>query len=291
MWKLTLYAFVRCWWDWAMLGCSALRSNPVSRCGCMFAAGCRSRAAMVVVSGCGPTASRLVELVDLPSFGRPVRLVWHKRRWRCRRQDCGAGTVTEQDPAIAPPREKLTTRAGRWVTRQVGCGRPLKEIAGELGCSWHLVNVSVRRWGEALLDADVDRIARAGALGLDEHLMWWRGRFATKAWATSIVGVGRGQFLDIVPPRTAQAPARWLFEQPRSWLAGICWAVPEPVRTVPVRVQYGAATRRAGRGPVRCREVGQRRIGRYPPPGCEELGVDFDLTTEVPSCYVRKSYD
>ena len=52
---------------------------------------------------------RLVVLVDLPAFGRPVRLVWHKRRWRCGDRGCGAGTVTEQDPAVAPPREKLTT--------------------------------------------------------------------------------------------------------------------------------------------------------------------------------------
>jgi transposase len=27
-----------------------------------------------------------VVLVDLPSFGRPTRLVWLKRRWRCPRQ-------------------------------------------------------------------------------------------------------------------------------------------------------------------------------------------------------------
>ncbi len=39
-----------------------------------------------------------MELVDLAVFGRPVRLVWHKRRWRCWDPDCAAGTVTEQDP-------------------------------------------------------------------------------------------------------------------------------------------------------------------------------------------------
>ena len=53
--------------------------------------------------------------------------------------------------------------------------------------------MSVRRWGEALLDADTERIRGTDALGLDEHLMWRRGRFRTKAWATSIVDVGRGQ--------------------------------------------------------------------------------------------------
>src|SRR5215211_5872571 len=29
-----------------------------------------------------------VELVDLPCFGRPARLVWHKHRWCCPDVDC-----------------------------------------------------------------------------------------------------------------------------------------------------------------------------------------------------------
>ena len=167
---------------------------------------------------------RLVELVDLPAFGRAVVLVWHKRRWRCGGSECAAGTVTEQDPAIAPPRERLTTRAGRWAVRQAGRGRTVGEVATELGCSWHPVNGSVRRWGEALLEADVARIGDTQALGLDEHLMWKRGQFRRKAWATSIVDVGQGQLLDIVPGRTAEAPVRWLLAQPPGWRAGIAWA-------------------------------------------------------------------
>ena len=39
----------------------------------------------------------------------------------------------------------------------------------------------MRRFGEVLLDADIERIAQTEALGLDEHLMWRRGRFKTKA--------------------------------------------------------------------------------------------------------------
>ena len=38
-------------------------------------------------SCCGVVAHRHgvreVELVDLPVFGRPARLVWNKQRWRC----------------------------------------------------------------------------------------------------------------------------------------------------------------------------------------------------------------
>ncbi|MDQ6836839.1 MAG: transposase family protein, partial [Actinomycetota bacterium] len=36
-----------------------------------------------------------VEVRDLACFGRPVRLVWRKRRWRCVEPDCDARTWTE----------------------------------------------------------------------------------------------------------------------------------------------------------------------------------------------------
>ena len=168
---------------------------------------------------------REVELVDLPAFGRPARVVWRKRRWRCVQRGCEAGTVTEQDPLIAPERERLSTRAGRWATRRAGRGHPVTDIAEELGCSWHPVNASVRRWGLALLEADTARISDVAALGLDETLMWRRGRFRSKSWSTSIVDVGCGQLLDIVPGRTAKAPTQWLLGRPACWLEQIRWGV------------------------------------------------------------------
>ena len=189
----------------------------------------RRRSSRPVCEVCGgplwSDGERAVELVDLPAFGRPVRLVWHKRRWRCAPRRCEAGTVTEQDPEIAPPREKLTTRAGRWATRQAGRARPVGEIAAELGCSWHRVNASVRCWGSALLGADTGPISDVAALGLDETLMGRRGRFGAKAWSTSIVDVGRGQLLDIVAGRTADGPTRWLLGRPACWREQIRWAV------------------------------------------------------------------
>ena len=187
---------------------------------------------------------RAVELATLPAFGRPARLVWHKRRWRCGRRECPAGTVTEQDPQIAPARERLTTRAGRWATRQSGRGQPHSDAAAELGGSWHPVNVSVRRWGEALIEADTDRIGDVSALGLDEILLWRRGRFRTKAWATDIVDAGRGQLLDIVPGRNAKAPVRWLLSRPQSWRAGIRWGVLD--LSGPYRAAFDAALPDAG---------------------------------------------
>ena len=140
---------------------------------------------------------------------------------------------------IAPAREKLTARAGRWATRQAGRGRPHKDIAAELGGIWHRVNVSVRRWGQALLEADTERISDVVALGLDELLFCHRGRFRAKAWGTSIVDVGRGQLLDIVRGRTAKAPAGWLLARPASWLEQIRWGVLD--LSGPYRAAFDAA--------------------------------------------------
>ena len=96
----------------------------------------RCRAPRPVCEGCGGVlwsdGERLVELVDLLSYGKPRRLVWHKRMWRCPSGDCEVGCVSEQNAEIAPPREKLTSRAGRWATYQVGRrARLVTDIADE----------------------------------------------------------------------------------------------------------------------------------------------------------------
>jgi transposase len=106
-----------------------------------------------------------VTLVDLPCFGRPTRLVWRKRRWRCPNADCGVGSWTEQDPRIAAPRQVMTNRAVRWVTEQVGRrGRTVNEIAIELNCDWHTVNDTVIAYGTPLVEHP-DRIGQPTALG------------------------------------------------------------------------------------------------------------------------------
>ena len=42
----------------------------------------------------------VVELVDLPVFGRPARLLWRKHRWACARTDCPVRSWTRANPAI-----------------------------------------------------------------------------------------------------------------------------------------------------------------------------------------------
>lgn len=109
----------------------------------------------------------VVHLVDLSSFGRPARLVWHKRRWRCADEDCPTMGWTEEDARIAHRRMAMTDRAGRWVTEQVGrYARSVNEVAVEIGCDWHTVNDAVLAYGEAIVD-DEDRFGIVAAPSLD----------------------------------------------------------------------------------------------------------------------------
>lgn len=171
-----------------------------------------------------------IVLVDLPCFGRPTRLVWHKQRWCCREPGCPAGSWTILDERIAWPRAALTDRAGRWVTRQVGkLGRSVNEVATELGCDWHTVNDAVVAYGEALLAADVGRVGGVDALGLDETLFFRKGQWHLKQWCTSVVDVGgparTAKLVEVIEGRTAAKVSAWLDDQPEPWRQTIRWGV------------------------------------------------------------------
>lgn len=189
-----------------------------------------TRGEVPACGGCGVRADLKdrapVDHVDLACFGRPTRLRWVKRRWRCLDAECAVGSWTEADDEVAVEGRRVTTRAARWMTRQVGeHGRTVEEVAVDLGCDWHTVNDTVVDWGEALLAADTERIGAVRGVGLDETLFNRTGRWRRQAWCTSIVDVGRGQLLDVVPGRSAAGPAAWLDAQPDEWLDAIEFGV------------------------------------------------------------------
>jgi len=190
-----------------------------------------TRVARPSCPGCG-RAARVkdrpkVELVDLPCFGRPARLAWHKHRWCCPNTSCTIGSWTGTEPRIAPARAAMTDRAGRWSCEQVGrLGRTVAEIARELGCDWHTVNDAVIAYGTPLVE-DPNRIGPVDALGLDETLFCRVGPWHRQQWATSIVdvGPGRSQLLDVVEGRDAGGPSDWLDARPESWRDAIGYGV------------------------------------------------------------------
>ncbi len=134
-------------------------------------------------------------------------------------------TFTDQEPRIAPPRARVTARAARHATRRTGAGRAVSEIAAELGIGWHTVMRAVHRWGRALLEADTERIDGVTALGLDEILMFRRGRYRRKHWGTTVVDARRGVLADIVPGRSAAGATRWIRARTVRWRKRVRWAV------------------------------------------------------------------
>ncbi len=146
-----------------------------------------------------------VELIDLPIYGRAARTVWRKRRFVCPASECAIKSFTEADDRIAGPRQRLTSRAARWATEQVGRhARSVNEVATDLGCDWHTVNDTVVAYGEVLF-------VRVGT-------------YRTPTFSTQLVDVECGQLLDVVEGRRAEEPKAWLENRGEEWLDKVRYA-------------------------------------------------------------------
>ena len=197
-----------------------------------------SRKACPVCGGCGggvwSKGCRSVVLVDLPAFGRPVRVgvaeavldVSEPRvcaqvvRWTRLHVWSGAGVVEVPGGAVGDRPGGSAGPSGRRGRRRVG----LWVAYGEQG-GWLLGRCTVGSgWGS-------DRRGPSCGSGR-ESLFWRQGQWRTKQWCTSVVDVGGHQLIDIVPGRTAESAAAWFRSQPADWLGGIRWAVSGHVRFV-----------------------------------------------------------
>ena len=170
----------------------------------------------------------VVELVDLPCFGRPAG-------W------CGASAVVvpeavvrvgvvdpEDQPRSRGPRLAMTDRAGSVGDRTGRPARPdrVNEVAGRArAVTGTPINDAVIAYGTALVDDDPNRIgdshrarARRGRCSRGS------GRWRTPAWSTSIVDVRAGP-----APRCRRGPHRRgavrLARRPdQAWCDRIEWA-------------------------------------------------------------------
>jgi len=158
----------------------------------------------------------LVRYVDLPVYGLPMRLGWRKHRMHCVDPGCPKRSWVLGDHRIAAKSCLLTTRAAKWATVQVGGGRTVSEVAGELDCDWHTVNDAVTTYGEALLAADRKRLSRTVAIGLDET-SFVRVADAHTSYATTVCDVEHHQIIDILPSRHFVDVAGFLDKQPAAW--------------------------------------------------------------------------
>jgi transposase len=190
-------------------------------------------AAMVGCPSCGVRAvghgRRRVQLRDLPIAGRPVRLVWAKRVWRCPDIDCPAGTWSETHDEIAS-RASLTRRARMEMCRRVGeDGDSVAAVAMAFGVGWHTAMGAVIEHGTPLVD-DPDRLGAPSALGLDETSFLRAGPTRRRVMITGFVDLDRHLLCDVAPGRSGQVVRDWLDRRPAAWLHAIDVAVVDPFR-------------------------------------------------------------
>jgi len=166
---------------------------------------------------------------DVPYGPHRVRLVWHKRRWRCTDPRCSRGSFTEQVVA-APARSRLTVRLRAELAAAVADQhRCVAEAAAFYGVGWATVHKAFIARVEAPLAAALPVVR---VLGIDETRrgkpVWTRdagtGRWVLThdRWHTGFVdSAGTGGLLAQVEGRSATVVSTWLLAQPAPWRAGI----------------------------------------------------------------------
>jgi len=174
--------------------------------------------------GCGVRAEAQdrveVAVRDLACFGRPARLVWRKRRWRCREPLCERRTWTETSEHL-DAQVVLTRRAGAEACRQVGeLARPVSKVAEELGVCWATVMNAVVEHGMPLVD-DPDRVGPVAHLGVDETSFLRANRRHATIYATGLVDLQARIVIDMVAGNAAADLRRWCAKADPTWLAGI----------------------------------------------------------------------
>lgn len=180
----------------------------------------------------------VVRLVDVPSFGHPVRLVWVKRRYACPEPACPAGTFVEQNDHVSAPRALLTARSVTWAVEQVR--REHASIAGlarQLGVDWNTLWRAVKARLERL-DKDSTRFDGVRMLGVDEHV--WHHvdpRKRGPKMLTGMVDLTRDEhgnvharLLDLVPGRSGAVYGDWLTTRGKAFREAVQVATLDPFR-------------------------------------------------------------
>ena len=201
---------------------------------------------------CGVLSSSLKGRVctrprDIPYGTTRLRLIWHKRRWRCNERGCRRSSFTESLPAVRA-RSRLTTRLraelGAAVAVQQRC---VSEAAAHYGASWPVVHAAFVEHVRIPLAAPLPPVK---VLGIDETRRGkpiWALDPDTKRWVlmcdrwhTGFVdAAGTGGLLAQVEGRSSAVVIAWLNAQPQAWLDAITHV------TIDFSASYAKAVREA----------------------------------------------
>jgi transposase len=163
-------------------------------------------------------ATRKVKVADLPVSGRPVTLVWHRRRFRC--GNCGT-TTTESHPFIG---HRMTQRLARAVVRNLR-DMTVLAVARRYGLSWHRVMGLVAAEGRLLARHRRRRPCRV--LLVDEKSM----RKGQGQYSTILVDGDRGRVVAVLEGRSADVLGGFLARQSPAWRKGVSMVVGPPSRS------------------------------------------------------------
>ena len=166
---------------------------------------------------------------DIPYGPHRVRLIWHKRRWRCVHRRCPRGSFTEAVSA-APSRTRLTVRLRAELAAAVADQhRCVAEAAAFYGVGWATVHNAFKARVDPPLAAS---LAPVTVLGIDETRRGkpvWTQDVGTGGWVLAhdrwhtgfVDSAGTGGLLAQVEGRSAGVVSTWLLAQPAPWRAAI----------------------------------------------------------------------
>jgi transposase len=160
---------------------------------------------------CGTQSSHIQSrytrtLRDLPSSGRPIRLILHVRRFFCKQSTCAQKIFAERLPELCRPYAQCTNRLQESLCQlglRVG-GQAGADAGSELGLSSSRDTILrlVRRCKQSAY-------SEPRVIGLDDWAYKRRQRYGTL-----ICDLERSQPIDLLPDRSAESVEAWLKKHP-----------------------------------------------------------------------------
>src|SRR5712692_7691278 len=161
---------------------------------------------------CGTASSRIQSrytrtLRDLPSVGRPIRLIMHVRRFFCKNRTCVQKNFVERLPDLCRPHAQRTKRLqealcelGLTIGGQAGA-----DLGSELGISGSRDTI-LRMVRQSAQPARQE----PHVIGLDDWA--WKRRLR---YGTLICDLEQGSPIDLLPDRTVETVSAWLQAHPK----------------------------------------------------------------------------
>lgn len=145
-------------------------------------------------------------LRDLPSGGRPIRLIMHVRRFFCKKRTCAQKIFVERLPALCCPHAQRTKQLQEALCR-LGLregGQAGADAASELGISGSRDTILrlVRKF-------EPPAQSEPQVIGLDDWA--WKRRLR---YGTLICDLERGLPIDLLPDRAVETVEAWLRDHP-----------------------------------------------------------------------------